>query len=592
MAPAVVRTRHGGGRRRQADERHTCANRSPSCRRRADEQLTSAYRVHAERAASFRDRAATPVAVRRRWEAGLAHALRAAPFARGLNAPGYGPSKGRQSVEDNKPVLFSFGRKCQILGGGLRPRRRLRPLQAMPSAWLSLLTMTGCERGRNKWFAPKVTLEDADIAPQPTVALRSPVAGSSELQSRAARRGNPARDKAETALRATEKTLISAEETANAAVETREQCREVARLARERLRTSESAYVQGCRTLEQLASDFSEMRYEVEVALARAEAELVSANEAANAALRGMKTAEDTADSLLLVLRQAEMDHESAVHRLARMLSQNDGSSRSGHDPEPPARRLLFNATADQTAQRYIDTPHGGSHGYSPVCAPRPALQSSASASEARRELAACGVVLESCVSESVADALLQVVHRQKAAPSSPNRATPGGAGVGVGSNAPVRLMGFGQSCVLGHSGDSEEGCFTAPTETPAMLQTMRSCEAVALACSSHHALVVTNPQRRGGGEVLAWGEDSGGRLGSGGEAVYPALHVAVPQRVAGLSGVLVSLVACSPLHSLALSIDGELFAWGMSVYVYLCMCKFSDKQDKTACMSVRGSHS
>ena len=64
------------------------------------------------------------------------------------------------------------------------------------------------------------------------------------------------------------------------------------------------------------------------------------------------------------------------------------------------------------------------------------------------------------------------------------------------------------------------------------------------------------------------------------------------PQRVAGLSGVLVSLVACSPLHSLALSIDGELFAWGMSVYVYLCMCKFSDKQDKTACMSVRGSHS
>ena len=461
--------------------------------------------------------------------------------------------------------------------------------QAMPSAWLSLLTMTGCERGRNKWFAPKVTLEDADSAPQPTVALRAPGGsrhGSSELQSRAARRGNPARDKAETALRATEKTLISAEETANTAVETREQCREVARLARERLRAAESAYVQGCRTLEQLASDFSEMRYEVEVALARAEAELVSANEAANAALRGMKTAEETADALLLVLRQAEMDHESAVHRLARMLSQNDGSSRSGHDAEPPARRLLFNVNADQTVQP------GGSHGHSPVRAPRPALQSNASASEARRELAACGVVLESCVSESVADALLQVVHRQKAAPSSPNRATPGGAGVGVASNAPVRLMGFGQSCVLGHGGDSEEACFTAPTETPAMLQTMRSCEAVALACSSHHALVVTNPQRRGGGEVLAWGEDSGGRLGSGGEAVYPALHVAVPQRVAGLSGVLVSLVACSPLHSLALSIDGELFAWGMSVYVYLCMCKFSDKQDKTACMSVRGSHS
>lgn len=55
---------------------------------------------------------------------------------------------------------------------------------------------------------------------------------------------NPARDKAEGHLRATEKKLVAAEEHANAVVELREKTRGTARAARERLRSAETAYVQ------------------------------------------------------------------------------------------------------------------------------------------------------------------------------------------------------------------------------------------------------------------------------------------------------------------------------------------------------------
>lgn len=57
---------------------------------------------------------------------------------------------------------------------------------------------------------------------------------------------NPARDKAEKSLRSTEKKLVQAEQRANIAVEAREKTRGVARVARERLRTAETAYVQVC----------------------------------------------------------------------------------------------------------------------------------------------------------------------------------------------------------------------------------------------------------------------------------------------------------------------------------------------------------
>ena len=71
--------------------------------------------------------------------------------------------------------------------------------------------------------------------------------------------------------------------------------------------------------MERLADEYGETRLEVEIALAHAESELIEKNDLCNRLLRELKMAEDITDAALLSLRQAEMDHESAVQRLARM---------------------------------------------------------------------------------------------------------------------------------------------------------------------------------------------------------------------------------------------------------------------------------
>jgi len=364
---------------------------------------------------------------------------------------------------------------------------------------------------------------------------------------------NPARDKAESQLKSAESALVIAEEKANAAVEAREKTRGTARVSRERLSAAETTYVQvrrssvlcccgwlgdsithpvrqGCNTLERLTEEYGETRFEVEIALARAEAELVDANEFCNRALKDMKTAEDAADAALLLLRQAEMEHESAVQRLARMLSKSVESS---------------NRTV-----RNIDTAFVGT-------APRANFQQPAAFQEkellsaAHAELAAHGVRLDAAASESMAESLLQVVRSKMQSPAS----SPCKAVATAAHNMSVRLMGFGKSTVcLGHDSDVK---FDTPTEVRMLLQTCNDTP-VGLACSDEHGLLVTDA-----GEVLAWGIDASGRLGQGAEATAPPAVVHVPRPVLGLQGVTVKKVACCASHSLAMTIDGDLYAWG-----------------------------
>ena len=371
---------------------------------------------------------------------------------------------------------------------------------------------------------------------------------------------NPARDKAESQLKAAEAALVLAEEKANTAVEVREKSRGTARISRERLCAAETAYVQvfcssaelkscnldlplhtwstfvvgnanlfsaaqGCNTLERLTEEYGETRFEVEIALARAEAELVDANEFCNRALHDMKAAEDVADAALLVLRQAEMEHESAVQRLARMLSKSVESS--------------------NRSVRNLDT----SLGLTAVNTRR-AVQDSRPLNAVDHELAAHGIRLDAGASETMVESLLQVVRNSGQSPmSSASKAVATAA-----HNMSVRLMGFGKSSVcLGHDSDVN---FDTPTEVRALLQTCNDTP-VGLACSDDHGLIVTD-----GGEVLSWGADASGRLGHGAEAMSSAM-VHVPRPVQGLQGVTVKKVACCRSHSLAMTIDGDLFAWG-----------------------------
>jgi alpha-tubulin suppressor-like RCC1 family protein len=78
-------------------------------------------------------------------------------------------------------------------------------------------------------------------------------------------------------------------------------------------------------------------------------------------------------------------------------------------------------------------------------------------------------------------------------------------------------------------------------------------CRIIAVGAGGSHSLALRND-----GTVWAWGSNGSGQLGNGRKDTVP---VPVPEQVVGLEGVIA--VAAGLSHSLALSEDGSVWAWG-----------------------------
>ncbi|XP_013411436.1 RCC1 and BTB domain-containing protein 1 [Lingula anatina] len=63
-------------------------------------------------------------------------------------------------------------------------------------------------------------------------------------------------------------------------------------------------------------------------------------------------------------------------------------------------------------------------------------------------------------------------------------------------------------------------------------------------------------------GDVYGWGYNGNGQLGLGNNVNQPN-----PCRVAGLTGIFINQITCGYAHSLALSDEGTLWAWGANSY-------------------------
>jgi alpha-tubulin suppressor-like RCC1 family protein len=116
----------------------------------------------------------------------------------------------------------------------------------------------------------------------------------------------------------------------------------------------------------------------------------------------------------------------------------------------------------------------------------------------------------------------------------------------GGGDHAPTLGHRHGE-VLLG----TEDGTHYSPV--PIAVRALRSMHVTQVSCGPEHAAAVTAH-----GQLYCWGSGDRGRLGIGSE-----VDAWAPQQVADLAGKRVVQVACGTVHTLALTIRGELFVWG-----------------------------
>ncbi|KAA8594019.1 hypothetical protein FQN60_004853 [Etheostoma spectabile] len=113
-----------------------------------------------------------------------------------------------------------------------------------------------------------------------------------------------------------------------------------------------------------------------------------------------------------------------------------------------------------------------------------------------------------------------------------------------------------GEVFAWGHNGYSQLGNGTTNHGlTPALVSTnLLSKRVTEVACGSHHTIALTTD-----GEVYAWGYNNSGQVGSGSTANQPT-----PRRVSScLQNKVVVNVACGQLCSMAVLDNGEIYGWG-----------------------------
>lgn len=89
--------------------------------------------------------------------------------------------------------------------------------------------------------------------------------------------------------------------------------------------------------------------------------------------------------------------------------------------------------------------------------------------------------------------------------------------------------------------------------KTPALVAGLAGVDIVAVACRGAHCLALSRE-----GEAFAWGDNHDGQCGTGKTKV-----LRVPTFISNLRNIVVTRIACGRQHSLALSATSALYSWG-----------------------------
>ncbi|XP_007910714.1 RCC1 and BTB domain-containing protein 1 isoform X1 [Callorhinchus milii] len=130
---------------------------------------------------------------------------------------------------------------------------------------------------------------------------------------------------------------------------------------------------------------------------------------------------------------------------------------------------------------------------------------------------------------------------------------------VACGSHHSMMLTPEGEVYAWGYNNCGQVGSgSTANQPTPRRVaNSLQSKKALAIACGQTSSMAVAD-----NGEVYGWGYNGSGQLGIGNNG-----NQLTPCRLAGLQGVCVQQIVCGYAHTLALTDEGLLYAWGANNY-------------------------
>ncbi|KAL2342893.1 hypothetical protein Fmac_004178 [Flemingia macrophylla] len=117
-------------------------------------------------------------------------------------------------------------------------------------------------------------------------------------------------------------------------------------------------------------------------------------------------------------------------------------------------------------------------------------------------------------------------------------------------SDKAVYSWGWGDFGRLGH-GDHSDMLIPRP------IKALQGLMLQQVACGDSHCLAVTMDSH-----VLSWGRNQNGQLGLG--TIEDSL---VPQKIQNFEGIPIKMVAAGAEHSVAITEDGNLYAWGWGRY-------------------------
>ncbi|XP_013780686.1 RCC1 and BTB domain-containing protein 1-like [Limulus polyphemus] len=130
---------------------------------------------------------------------------------------------------------------------------------------------------------------------------------------------------------------------------------------------------------------------------------------------------------------------------------------------------------------------------------------------------------------------------------------------VACGSHHSIALTSDGEVYAWGQNNCGQVGSGSTTNQlTPRKVTAGIGCRrCTAIACGQTSSMAVLD-----NGEVYGWGYNGNGQLGLGNN-----VNQSNPCRVTHLQGVIIQKIACGYAHTLALSDEGVLYAWGANSY-------------------------